>query len=115
MSLSIRVCAVCSALFEAERSDALACGGACRIRGLRNGCLKTLRQSAAAWDVPPGMVLQARAVQLLRPDLETEIKSGRLTVEDAQPAVRREFAKRVWLAIGAAAAAPLPAREVGNA
>jgi hypothetical protein len=88
---SIYVCAGCRCVAESERSDTLTCSAACRVRAHRNGSLKELHAIARSMDVRPGAILRAEAIQALRPDLDVQLVSGRLTIDEAQPQVRLAF------------------------
>ena len=83
----VYVCAGCGLFFPPGRSDALTCSGACRVKAHRNGALRCLRQLAASADVPPGMLLQARAIERLCPHLVPEVMSGRIKIEDTRAEV----------------------------
>ena len=61
------MCAGCGLLFPPERSDALTCSTRCRVRAYRNGNRRRLRATARLGDVPPGMLLQAEAIERLCP------------------------------------------------
>ena len=89
----VSVCVGCDGLFKAERSDALTCCTACRVRAHRNGSLKRLRELAAApmFRVHPGGIQQAKAVQLLLPDAGADILSGKRTFDELRPEVMAAF------------------------
>ena len=88
---SIYVCAGCGLLAESERSDVLTCSAACRVRAHRNGSLKALHALARSFEIRPGLISRAQAIQALRPDLEGQLMSGRLTPDEAQAQIRPEF------------------------
>jgi hypothetical protein len=100
----ISVCAGCDKLFESARRDQLTCSNACRVRAHRSGELKRLRQIAAQWEVRTDAMMQIRALTLLRPDLEIEMRAGRLTLDQAMPEVVTAFNKLAWQAATAALA-----------
>ncbi len=87
------VCAGCHLLADSDRSDTLTCSPKCRVKAHRNGWLKTLRGIAAISHVHPSMILQAKAIRALRPDLQPQILAGTLTIEDAQPEIADAFWK----------------------
>ena len=87
----IFVCAGCGYLSESSRSDALTCSVACRVSAHRSGNLKRIRNIADSFDIAPARLLQAKAIKAVRPDLAMETLAGRLTIDDAQPQMRRTF------------------------
>ena len=96
----VYVCAGCDLLAESSRSDTLTCSTACRVRAHRNGRLARMRASAVTRDDRTGkpniaLSLQAEALLRLRPDLESDIMAGRLTIAQAQPLVCRAFTERL--------------------
>jgi hypothetical protein len=99
----VYVCAGCGLLASSERSDALTCSGACRVRAHRNGELNRVREIARQWEITASSILQSKALSLLRPDLENEIMAGRLTLEDARGDVYRAFIELLLAATDGAA------------
>jgi hypothetical protein len=85
------VCAGCDGLSTSERSDALTCSGACRVRAHRNSQLKVTREQARSIRVPPALLQQCAAIERLRPDLAQEIAAGRLDAEDTRADVYRAY------------------------
>jgi len=85
------VCAGCNLLAQSDRSDALTCSPACRVRAHRNGELKRLRSSATALDIRPALIQRAKAVTRLQPDLEGRIRAGELSLDDVRPQMARAF------------------------
>jgi hypothetical protein len=85
------VCIGCGALDQSERSDKLTCSTACRVRAHRNGELRHLRELASSLKILPASILQARAIEQLCPDTVQQIRNGRLTLEEAQPAANHAF------------------------
>lgn len=81
------VCAGCDLLSQSERSDALTCSTQCRVRAHRNGWLKTLHGIADRMHISAASILQAKAVQQLRPDLADRMRAGTITLDDARPEV----------------------------
>jgi hypothetical protein len=77
-------CAGCGCLVDSDRSDALTCSTACRVRAHRNGKIKRLREIAEMMDIPPGIIVQCQAITGLRPDLDDAIRDGKLTIKQAQ-------------------------------
>src|SRR5688500_738605 len=95
----ISVCAGCDLLFDTGRADPLTCSRACRVRAHRNGRLKKSREAAqvlALTDARTGKpkaapVLQAAAIQRLRPDLADQIMAGTMTIYQAMPEACKAF------------------------
>lgn len=66
----------------------------------------TVKRAAELMNVSPRMIYKAREVRRLRPDLEPEIKAGRLSMHKAwliargkKPPTKREKFIRVWNAL----------------
>lgn len=85
------VCAGCGCLVDSERSDAITCSTACRVRAHRNGLIKTLRAQCKAWQVRPSMVMQGRAIAELLPEAEKHIMSGEVTFDDLRADIWRAY------------------------
>ena len=92
----IGVCLSCDVLFMAKRRDQLTCSPACRVKAHRTGKLKSIRQIARAYHIPPAMMVWAKAVKRLRHDLSAKLPDGRTTLEVVRPEVVREFHQMVW-------------------
>jgi hypothetical protein len=96
------VCIGCRRLACSERSDAITCSTACRVRAHRNGSAKRLRDIAAAQDVSPGLVQQVAAIEALTPEIADEIWAGKRRIdEEVRRAVWEEFLERARLAVEA--------------
>lgn len=97
------VCLGCDGLADAERKDQITCSPACRSRVHR---APEQRQRLAAiaeqWEITIAGILQAAALDRLRPDLGEAVLAGRLTMA----AIRGD----VWTAYMAARTAALRAR-----
>lgn len=78
------ICLGCGLLAQSERSDAVTCSPACRVRAHRNGAAAENRLLAKKIDVPIGMMGQVKAVITLRPDLAERIRIGEIEVDDAE-------------------------------
>lgn len=91
------VCAGCDKLAESERSDAITCSTACRVRAHRNGSIKTLRVIAKAWEVTPALIQRATAIKELAPEFEGALLDGTRQIDDDEirETVYRRFAKRL--------------------
>jgi hypothetical protein len=59
------VCEGCGLMFGTQRKDQLTCCTACRVKAHRNGSLKALRKMAESFDLEPGQILQAAAIDKL--------------------------------------------------
>lgn len=100
----IYTCAGCGLISESGRSDTLTCSPACRVRAHRSGRLKELRALAktlALTDARTGKLkvapmLQAAAIQKLRPDLADQLQQGTLTIFQAMPEVCEAYDKLVF-------------------
>ncbi len=86
------VCVGCGLLAESERSDAVTCSTACRVKAHRSGELKRLREVADAMDITVSLIQQSAAIKELAPDMHNELLSGRRRKIDA------EVRKVVWAA-----------------
>lgn len=93
MSGYVFQCAGCGLLDMADRRDAITCSPACRVKAHRSGSAARLRRIAEAYGIPPALIRQAAAVELLRPDLVARIKSGAMSMDAAMPAVCVEFTR----------------------
>lgn len=80
----VLVCAVCGVLTDSQRSDAITCSTACRVRGLRNGAIASLRERAKIWEVPPGLLQRSAAVCILAPELVGPITAGTHKTDDIE-------------------------------
>lgn len=89
------VCVVCQKLADSNRKDTLTCSPSCRVRAHRNGSLKTLHALAKGFDIHPANIQQVHAIRQLSPELEQEIKAGRLTIKNAMPTVSAAFTRLV--------------------
>lgn len=98
------VCAGCDKLAESERSDAITCSTACRVRAHRNGSLKTLRAIAKAWDITPAMIQRAAAIEELAPEFEGALLDGtrQIDEDEIRETVYRRFIERAMTAARAA-------------
>ena len=86
------VCLGCGLLEVSERSDAVTCSPACRVRAHRNGALKRARAEARAARVPLGLIQQTYALVALCPHLIPGIEAGRIEIDDT----REEVWKAYW-------------------
>lgn len=95
MSDYVTLCATCRGLYAARRSDSLTCGSSCRSKLNRDPELKAwvAGLTVGAPGITPAMVLMARAVELLRPDLTRQIIVGSRTLEECQGEVIAEYRK----------------------
>lgn len=88
---NVFVCVGCSMLAMSDRTDALTCSPACRVRAHRNGGLKRLRVLAEQADIPPGILLRVKAIKELCPHLGARIvqsrPGARFGVDDAREEV----------------------------
>lgn len=80
----VYVCAGCDLLADSGRSDSLTCSSGCRVLAHRNGRLKALHGRAKSFDIHPSIILQAKAIDRLRPDLALRVLAGSMTMFDAQ-------------------------------
>jgi hypothetical protein len=86
-------CALCGRLTEVSRTDAITCGVGCRVRVHRHAeLLNATRALAKHLEITVFDVIEARAVQLLRPDLAGRVMAGEIEL----PAIRSEIAKDFW-------------------
>jgi hypothetical protein len=91
---NVFVCAGCGRLNASERSDALTCSTACRVRAHRSGILKVIRALGGPDNIPPpDVILRANAVKRLRPDLADQIVAGTRTIDDVKTEVYSAFIK----------------------
>jgi hypothetical protein len=97
------VCVGCGLLAESERSDAVTCSPACRVRAHRSGQLKRLREAADAMDITVALIQQSAAIKELAPDMDNELFSGRRRKIDldVRKAVWAAFWERLQRAAGA--------------
>jgi hypothetical protein len=85
----ILCCAVCGLVFEATRRDALWCSSSCRVWLKRHPVhLNELRATCKAAYIAPFHLLLAKAVLVLRADLEARINAG-ASLFELQPEMRR--------------------------
>ena len=87
-------CAGCGLLDMADRRDAFTCSPACRVKAHRSGSAARLRRIAGNHGIPPALIRQAAAVELLRPDLAQQVKSGAMPLYAAMPAACAELTRR---------------------
>lgn len=87
----IFVCAGCGCLDESERSDALTCSNACRVKAHRSGNLKRLRAAAKELEVSPAAIQQSKAAASLVLDAYDRIMSRRDTLDTMRDEVARAF------------------------
>ena len=92
MSQTVFVCLGCNLLASPERSDAVTCSTACRVKVHRSGYLKELRKFAESMDVTVPMMQQVDAINRLVPDLAAELRFGRRRKID------NEVRQAVWAA-----------------
>jgi hypothetical protein len=97
----VYLCVGCNKLDQSGRRDVITCSPACRVRAHRNGSSKALHDQARRMDVGPALILQARAIVELCPDLANQVRAGSLTIEDAQPEVNAAFIKLLFAAADA--------------
>lgn len=88
----IMVCGGCRLMFDSARKDQLTCSNACRVRAHRSGSLKALRGLAQQFEVSPGQILQAAAVDLM--GMGELVMNGALKF-DGDQRVLAAFDKRV--------------------
>ena len=100
MSAVTYVCIGCGLLSQSERSHTITCSAACRTRAHRNGSAKALRDLAAAFKIDASGIAQAKALSILRPDLEQAVASGALGIPGAQADLNRAFVSMVFRAAG---------------
>ncbi len=98
----VYVCAGCDGLADAARRDVITCSPACRVAWHRDtDRRRTLTTDAERWDITVAQLLQAAAVDRLRPDLADAVIAGRVTLADISADVWRAY----WAAVMAAAKA----------
>lgn len=85
------LCCGCQLLAVSDRRDTMTCSPACRTVACRNGSLKALRKIADKWEVRPGLLVEARALSALLPEVEDRVKAGELSMEQAQPLMFAAF------------------------
>jgi hypothetical protein len=90
----ISVCVGCDLLFEAVRSDQITCSGACRVRAHRGTRLVDLRRLADTMHTDVADMMRTAALSRLCPELEPEIMSGAITLDDALPDLKRAYNRR---------------------
>jgi hypothetical protein len=72
-------------LAQSSRRDAITCSPACRVRVHRNPSLiAQLKKDAEHDNITVASILQAAAIERLRPDLGPQIMAGSITWADAQ-------------------------------
>jgi hypothetical protein len=84
-----------------DRSDALTCSGACRVRAHRNGRLQQIRDIAARQNITAALILRAGAVKILRPDLADRVRDGGLDLDDVRGDIHAAFMEVLQRAIEA--------------
>jgi hypothetical protein len=87
-------CVGCGLLDMADRRDVTTCSPACRVKAHRNGSSARLRRVARSFHIPPATIRQAAAVELLRPDLAQQVKSGAMPLYAAMPGACAELTRR---------------------
>ena len=87
-------CAGCGLLAQSDRRDVITCSPACRVKAHRSGSAARLRRIAEAYGIPPALIRQTAAVELLRPDLAQQVKSGAMPLYAAMPAACAELTRR---------------------
>ncbi|MBK6788739.1 MAG: hypothetical protein IPG77_14170 [Betaproteobacteria bacterium] len=87
-------CAGCGLLDMADRRDVMTCSSACRVKAHRSGSAARLRRIAETYGIPPALIRQTAAVELLRPDLAQQVKSGAMPLYAAMPAACAELTRR---------------------
>lgn len=88
----IITCAVCDLLTQVTRTDALTCGSRCRVWLHRHpDHVKPLVRAAKVVDVPVFLVLEAAAIERLRPDLGEPLRAGTLKIEDVRHDINIAF------------------------
>lgn len=95
MSVHIVACACCGLMFEAARKGRITCSDACRVKGSRNGSLKTLHDLANAHGLEVNQILQAKAAELL--GLGDLVGKGTMELGDAR--IKQAFYKLVFDAL----------------
>lgn len=86
------VCAACDLLAESGRSDTITCSPRCRAWLHRNRHhLDGLQAQCDAMKITLQLVLQAKAVYRLRPDLSAKVIAGNLELKDTRGDVSRTF------------------------
>jgi len=101
------VCAGCGLLASSERSDAITCSPACRVKAHRKGSIKLLTDLAnmlALTDNRTGKpkiapIKQCAAIELLCPELYEQMGAGSLTIYQAMPETYRAFVKLLMQAV----------------
>jgi hypothetical protein len=86
------VCAACDKLSTSERSHTTTCSPACRTRLHRDPDRMRLTEAICkAYQITVASVLEARAIDILRPDLAKRVMAGELTLEQCRPEVWPTF------------------------
>ena len=68
------------------------------MRAMRNGNLKRLRKLAEEAHIFPATILQAKAIDILCPDLGKEISAGKHRTKDPRVTWSDETRQKVWKA-----------------
>ena len=90
------VCISCNKLCDSQRAHAVTCSPACRTAVHRKPeRFDELKKLCEQWRAQPALVLQARALDLLRPDLTRSVIDGKIDLDDTREDVHREFLKLV--------------------
>lgn len=86
------VCVGCDRLACSDRSHAITCSPACRVRVHRHpDALRRLEALAAPVHITVMDIQDADAVRRLRPDLGARIASGEVEIDDVRQEVWRAF------------------------
>lgn len=86
------VCAGCDRLACSDRSHAITCSPACRVRVHRHpDALRRLEALAAPVHITVMDIQDAAAVKRLRPDLSARIASGEVEIDDVRQDVWGAF------------------------
>jgi len=90
------VCIGCNLLAQSERSDAITCCTACRVRAHRNGRAKKIKQIAKNIGCIAGKLQQFEAVMRLAPELWPDIKSDSKTLNEVMPEINSRGMKLLF-------------------
>lgn len=96
----IFVCAGCCLLAESSRKDTLTCSTACRVKAHRSGKLADIKRVAASFEISAALILQAKAAQMLVPELAAKVAQGTLTFDDIRADVQKAFLALVFQQLG---------------
>lgn len=88
------VCAACQGITDSTRAHAMTCSPKCRVALHRHPeLLDDIKAKCSGISALPAMVLEARAIFLLRPDLEEKVRFGTIKLEDTREEVHAEYLK----------------------